>query len=659
MTIAEPNPIVENSNGRIEIVPGDDVSALSWSTWTFRWTPGFDVEPGGGMEIVFIPRFPTNRWSLPQIMDPTAPGYVTASAAGDVITSLDILRWPLLQKPHGATVHIIQVSVGGSVVAKGEVIEVTYGDKRGGSLGAQVQASARVVAIPVFVCSGQAPRFFERFTAWNQATDVATLRERSDFNPSLRVVGNRVASLHVVAPMEVEPGEGFDIRLSALDASCNAASEYEGLVELMSTTGRGLSSVRMEGAKATAAGVVLESPGFHRIYAIDADREILGVSNPIRVCAGARPVYWGEIHGHSELSDGNGTPDEHYTYARDVALLDFAAVTDHDESLKAHPERWWLAQTKAREYSRDGAFVALLGYEIGTRLADESRHQGDINAYYLDPKGEMLGDLDLPLKVDAVGGRDVILVPHTPLYGPEVGMGTRWETLTETPPEVMPLVEIFSTHGNSEYYDCPRHVLWQGEGQSVVDALEMGFRLGFIGSSDYHEMLTGSLLRIQDTPRTVNNAHMQARCGLAAVRAEGLSRPALFEAMQRRSTYATSGIRAYVDFRIDGHPMGSEFQTQEPRRLGIAVAAPERIVKLEVVRNADVIADVADGNWFVETEITDCDPIPAGAFYYLRVTTERDDFAWSSPIWVDPPSRRREDRKGGGLGSDARKGSSL
>ena len=69
--------------------------------------------------------------------------------------------------------------------------------------------------------------------------------------------------------------------------------------------------------------------------------------------------------------------------------------------------------------------------------------------------------------------------------------------------------------------------------------------------------------------------------------------------------------------------------------MSIAAAAPERIAKLEIVRDGDVIADLADGNWFVEQEVTDDAPIPDGAFYYLRVTTERNDFAWSSPIWVD------------------------
>ena len=84
--------------------------------------------------------------------------------------------------------------------------------------------------------------------------------------------------------------------------------------------------------------------------------------------------------------------------------------------------------------------------------------------------------------------------------------------------------------------------------------------------------------------------------------------------------------------------MGEELSVAsaaEPRRLTIAVAAPERIRKLEVIRNGDVLEDVADGNWSVERELVDTDPIPEGAFYYLRATTEREDFAWSSPIWVD------------------------
>ena len=642
MPVGPSTPAIENEKGKLEILPRDDVQALSWGTWTFRWTLGFDVEPGGGMEILLVPRFPTNRWSLPQTSDPTAPGYVTARAGGDTIVSLEVIRWPTLQKAHGATLHIIQVGVGGRTMKKGETIEVTYGDQRGGSLGTQAQLSAREVAFPVFVCSGQEPKFLERLGSWDRQTDVATLRDQADFNPSLRVVGGKAASFHVVAPMEVEPGAPFDAKVAVLDTGCNAATGYGGTVDVMSTDegAAKIASCAIDGSSASISGIALKSPGFHRVYVIDADRGILGVSNPIRVRPGAEPVFWGELHGHSEQSDGNGTPDEHYTYARDVALLDFACVCDHDKQLYSHPERWGSAIEKVGEYSREGEFIAVLGYEGRSTDETDTARLGDINVYYLSERGEMLDPFVVPVTLEDLKGEEVIVVPHTPLYGPEAAMGTHWEYLTELPPSAMPLVEVFSTHGNSEYYDCPRHVLWQGEGQSVVDALKKGFRLGMIGSSDYHEVLTGSLLRIQDTPRTINNAHMQARCGLAAVRADELTRASLFGAMRERKTFATSGIRAYVELTVNGHAMGSEFalaSDTEPRRLGIAVAAPERIAKLEIIRNGEVIADLADGNWHVESEFVDKDPIPEGAFYYVRATTERTDFAWSSPVWVDVP----------------------
>lgn len=632
--------VIENVKGRLEIIPGDDVPALSWGSWIFRWQPAFNVQPGGGLEIILVPRFPTNRWSLPQIYDPIAPGYVTARAGKDVLATVEIVRWPTMHKPHGATLHIIQVSLGGRVVKAGETIEVTYGDRRGGSLGAQAQLSAREVSFPIFVSSGQEPKFLERFSAWQRATDVATLREQADFHPSLRVVGGLAAKFHVVAPMEVEPDMPFALRLAVMDSACNAAGGYEGTVEIYpDDPGAGhFKPSKISGARAVIKNLKLRAPGFHRVHVVDLNRELLGVSNPIRVRKGAGKIYWGELHGHSELSDGNGTPDEHYAYACDAALLDFACVADHDKHLYAHPGRWQTAIAKAREHTREGKFIAFLGYEGRMKSPDGKEFHGDINVYYRAAKGEMLKPFQAPLKPEKKMGRELILVPHTPLYGPEAGMGTHWEHLTALSPEMMPLVEIYSTHGNSEYMDCPRHVLWQVPGQGVVDALRKGFCLGLIGSSDYHEVLTGNPLRIQDTPRTVNNRHMQSRCGLAAVRANGLTREALFDAMRSRRTFATSGIRGYVDFSVNDHEMGTEFsiaRPAEPRRIKIAVAAPERIVKIEIVRNGEAVKDLADGRWFFEGEWTDTTPRPESAFYYLRVTTEREDFIWSSPVWVN------------------------
>ena len=46
---------------------------------------------------------------------------------------------------------------------------------------------------------------------------------------------------------------------------------------------------------------------------------LTGSANPLVVSATLPRVYWGDLHGHSGLSDGTGTPEDFYLYARDVA----------------------------------------------------------------------------------------------------------------------------------------------------------------------------------------------------------------------------------------------------------------------------------------------------------------------------------------------------
>jgi histidinol phosphatase-like PHP family hydrolase len=88
------------------------------------------------------------------------------------------------------------------------------------------------------------------------------------------------------------------------------------------------------------------------------------------------------LHAHSDLSDGTGTPQEAFRYAREVAGLDFFALTDHSEyfsetgsayhdptSLDLHTYNslspvWREGQAQAQAATRDGEFVALFGYEM-------------------------------------------------------------------------------------------------------------------------------------------------------------------------------------------------------------------------------------------------------------------------------------------------------
>lgn len=79
-------------------------------------------------------------------------------------------------------------------------------------------------------------------------------------------------------------------------------------------------------------------------------------------------AYFGLLHSHTFSSDGMGDVRDAFRMARDVASLDFFAVTDHSEYWwKKSSGEWQRQQAIASEESR-ADFVALSGFEYSHPL---------------------------------------------------------------------------------------------------------------------------------------------------------------------------------------------------------------------------------------------------------------------------------------------------
>ena len=80
-------------------------------------------------------------------------------------------------------------------------------------------------------------------------------------------------------------------------------------------------------------------------------------------------VYYGYVHAHSNLSDGEGTPEEAYAQAR-AAGMDFFSLADHGEQLVLWP--WENKYRRMREAAdaayEPGQFAALYGFEWGNPI---------------------------------------------------------------------------------------------------------------------------------------------------------------------------------------------------------------------------------------------------------------------------------------------------
>jgi hypothetical protein len=253
---------------------------------------------------------------------------------------------------------------------------------------------------------------------------------------------------------------------------------------------------------------------------------------------------------------------------------------------------------------------------------------------------------------------DSIVIPHHP------ASNGNFCDYSDHDPEIERLVEIYSAWGSSERsvhdgnpYPVRPSGMPSGTAADVpIDAgeiprgfvqhaLRMGRRLGFTGGGDDHLGHPGDPVRTGEEP-------FRYRDGLMGVWAKELTREAIFEAMYERATYATTGARMIVLFRVSDALMGEEIEVSdspglaEKRTIEAFIAGEAKLSLVEVVRNNEVVHSVRPDSSDLTLEWTDEDPLgplaltgvdseqPPFVFYYLRVLQSDGEMAWASPVWL-------------------------
>jgi hypothetical protein len=312
-----------------------------------------------------------------------------------------------------------------------------------------------------------------------------------------------------------------------------------------------------------------------------------------------------------------GTLDECYTYGREIALLDFVAITDQGACLT---DAWEFCQAKVNQYHAPGRFVTFKAYEAGSPL-------GHRNVIYAT------GDIEPPLDrarfssfhpqaLYAYYGKrgDALMIPH------HVKTWTDWSLHD---PELEPVMEVYSCWGQSEH---PGLDLWNKgitPGAGAWAAFERGYRMGMIASSDNHVGMPG---RSYPGDR---QAHTPFPGGLCAIWAAELTRDALFQALRQRRCYGTTGARIVVRFLIDDRPMGSTIQPSAATveaRIEIRGTAPLRTVEIVSAGTARVLPCPQGEDRLAATAAL---PAMPDGYYYLRITQTDGERAWTSPVFFE------------------------
>jgi hypothetical protein len=428
--------------------------------------------------------------------------------------------------------------------------------------------------------------------------------------------------LHVNADSPIAVGESARIRITALDRMGNAVEGYQGTAHIEGHPGPPTQTAfQIAEGSAARATTTFPSPGVYRLQVTESEAQATGISNPIEVREDTLryKVFWGDLHAHAydivEISELTPSTDYdvNFRYGRDVGHLDFCALTPHVMARDGdrYLRQWWdTLQASVERNNQPGDYITFAAYEWRGQGGDRNLILPPPADVY-NPPQEALDEL-----YDLAAAYQGLVIPHVG------GATARWDYHD---PRVEFVLEIASMHGNFEWF--------------AQEALQRGYKLGIIASSDGHANSPGHPRRLQTGYGRRGDLNRRdcgyGGCSYAGVWAAELTRASLLRAIKARHTYAVTAERMLISFWGDGHMMGDVYQTDHYPTFSASVVASHPIRRLEVIRNQSVIQDLKNGGLEEHFTFTDRGIRKGENYYYLRVTLDNGELGWSSPIWVN------------------------
>ena len=230
------------------------------------------------------------------------------------------------------------------------------------------------------------------------------------------------------------------------------------------------------------------------------------------------------------------------------------------------------------------------------------------------------------------------MVPHHPNAGqvPTFEHGQHREVMGksfywskyhwEFPNERARLVEIVQGRGNFEAdaLDDYWGIRVGEQGASVQDAFAQGWRLGFVAGTDNH----------QGHPTHSPGGYT----GMTCFRASELTREAVWQAMDERFTYATSGVPIVCDYSVNGVRSGAEgvLAAGDGVHFSAQLHGTAPIEVVEIISDGKCVWQNKPNSWDLELDGVELPALEGdSAYYYLRLRQADGHRAWLSPVWLD------------------------
>lgn len=329
-------------------------------------------------------------------------------------------------------------------------------------------------------------------------------------------------------------------------------------------------------------------------------------------------LYFGQLHAHTDISNGAGSVEEAFQYASQVDGLDFFAVTDHSDSFDnadmgaidadgADISADWAAGKQAAASVTNGDFVGLFGFEM---TWPEDKQLGHISTF----------------NTPGWQTRDQADFENVP-----TALENYYKALTSVPGSVSQFNHPDDIHGDFERFDH-----YSPQYDAAVSLLEVAGEDGVVDCGYYDRALDeGWHVAPTNNQNNHNGQWGDASDARTVVLAKSLTEEALYAAMKDRRVYATQDSDLAIYYELNGTVMGSILPKSKDAEITVFLSDPtdEAIGNVEVVTDGGAVL-VSE---YVETpsQVLELPASGGRSYYYLRITQPDGDVAVTAPVWMD------------------------
>ena len=369
-------------------------------------------------------------------------------------------------------------------------------------------------------------------------------------------------------------------------------------------------------------------------------------------------VYFGNLHSHTSYSDGSGKPAQAYKHARDVAHVDFLAITEHnhaqaeqgaaadrqdgiliakDHSLYSGPASTSLISA-AHAANKDGTFVALYGQEFSSISSGNHINVFEIPDVITVPNGafDQLVTL-LDTVRDSRNKQPIVQFNHPGLntknpakdYG-EDDFASDAEWIDKMGKFARTIAILNGPHDTKTFDNRPPSSLEH----EYLHYLSLGFHVAPTADQDNHYQTWGD-----------------ATVARTAVIAPSLTKENILEAIDQRHVYATEDKNLRLIVKINGHLMGDRVSAPavgSPLAVSYSIKdddEPDAGYSIEVFSgmvgqgNAVVIDKLEIEGNTADGQIDSIKYDGGNEYIFFKLTQVNEDgvkdHAWTAPVWFE------------------------